>query len=53
MRGLFELIVTGYVIACAMELLGMSSVDAIPTSNIIQSPEEVWMKDMTQRGSLF
>ena len=48
----FELIVTGYVIACAMELLGMSSVDGVPTSNIIQSPEEVWMKDDSERKSI-
>ena len=48
----FELIVTGYIIACAMELFGMSSVDAIPTSNIIQSPEEVWMKDDSERKSI-
>lgn len=36
-----EFIVTGHVIlACAMELLGMSSVDVIPSPNIIQPPED-------------
>lgn len=48
----FELIVTGYVIVCAMELLGMSSIDAVPTSKIIASPEEVWMKDDSDRKSV-
>ena len=28
----FELVVTGHVIACAMQLLGMSSIDEIPSS---------------------
>lgn len=48
----FELIVTGHVIACVMELLGMSSVDAIPTSDIIPSPEDAWMKDDSERMSI-
>ena len=32
----FELVVTGHVIACAMQLLGMSSIDEIPLSTVIQ-----------------
>ena len=48
----FELIVTGHIIACAMEMLGMSSIDAIPSSSIIPSPEEAWMKDDTERKSI-
>ena len=48
----FELVVTGYVIACAMELLGMSSVDAVPSSSIIQSSDEAWMKDDSERKSI-
>ena len=48
----FDLIVTGHVIACAMQLLGMSSVDAVPSSNVIQSPEEAWMRDDIERKSI-
>ena len=47
-----ELVVTGHIIACAMELLGMSSIDAVPSSNIIQSADEVWMKDDEERKSI-
>ena len=47
-----ELMVTGHVIACTMEVLGMSSVDEIPSSTVIDSPEEVWMKDDTERKSI-
>lgn len=48
----FELTVTGYVIACAMELLGMSAVDEVPSSGFIKEPEEVWMKDDSERRSI-
>ena len=48
----FELIVTGHVIACAMQLLQMSSVDAVPSSNVIHSPEEAWMRDDIERKSI-
>ena len=47
-----ELMVTGHVIACTMEVLGMSSVAEIPSSTVIDSPEEVWMKDDTERKSI-
>ena len=47
----FELVVTGYVVASAMELLGMSSVDDVPSSTI-QSPEDAWMKDDSERKSI-
>ena len=30
----YELIVTGHVIACAMQLLGMSSINEIPSSSV-------------------
>lgn len=44
-----ELVVTGHVIACTMEVLGMSSVNDIPSSTVIDSPEDVWMMDDTER----
>ena len=47
----FKLVVTGYVVASAMELLGMSSVDDVPSSTI-QSPEDAWMKDDSERKSI-
>ena len=45
----FKLVVTGHIMACAMEVLGMSSIDAIPSSSIIPSPEEACMKDDSER----
>ena len=48
----FELVVTGHVIACAMQLLGMSSVNEIPSSSVIESPEGSWMKDDSERKSI-
>ena len=48
----FELTVTGYVITCAMELLGMSAVDEVPNSGFIKEPEEAWMKDDSERRSI-
>ena len=42
----------GHVIACAMQLLQMSSVDAVPSSNVIQSPEEAWMRADIERKSI-
>ena len=45
----FEVVLTGHVFAAAMELLGMSSIDDVPSSTIIQSPEDVWMKDDSER----
>ena len=47
-----ELVVTGHIIACTMEVLGMSSVNDIPSSTVIDSPEEVWMMDDTERKSI-
>ena len=47
-----ELVVTGHIIACAMQVLGMSAVNEIPTSTVIDSPEDVWMKDDTERKSI-
>lgn len=43
---------TGHVVVCAMELLKMSSVDDIPSSSIIQSHGEAWMKDDSERKSI-
>ena len=48
----FELVVTGHVVSCAMQLLGMSSIDEIPSSTVIQSPEDAWMKDDSERKSI-
>lgn len=48
----FELVVTGHVVACAMHLLGMSSIDEIPSSTVIQSPEDALMKDDSERKSI-
>lgn len=48
----FEVVVTGHIIASAMELLGMSSIDDVPSSTIIQSPEEVWIKDDSERKAV-
>lgn len=49
---ILELTVTGYVIACAMELLGMSAVDKVPSSGVIKEPEELWMKQDNERKSV-
>lgn len=48
----FELVVTGHIITCAMEILGMSSIDEVPSSGVIQSPEEVWLKDDSERKAI-
>lgn len=48
----FELVVTGHIITCAMEILGMSSIDDIPSSGVIQSPDEVWFKDDNEREAI-
>ena len=48
----FELTVTGHVIACAMELLDMSSIEGIPSSSVIPAPDEAWMKDDSERKSI-
>ena len=48
----FNLTVIGHIIACAMETLGMASVDAMPTSNVIQYPDEVWQKDNSERKAI-
>ena len=47
-----ELMVTGHIIACTMEVLGMSNIAEIPSSTVVDSPEEVWMKDDTERKSI-
>ena len=46
-----ELTVMGYITACAMELLGITAIDEIPTSGVIEKPEEAWMKDDRERLS--
>ena len=43
---------TGHVIACALQLVGMSSIDEIPSSTVIQSPEDALMKDDSERKSI-
>ena len=48
----FELVVTGHIITCAMEVLGMSSIDDVPSSGVIQSPEEVWFKNDSERKAI-
>ncbi len=48
----FELVTTGYIVACAMELLGMSAVDEIPSSGFIKEADEAWMKDDSERRSI-
>lgn len=35
-----------------MELLGMSAVDEVPSSAVIKSPEDAWMKDDSERKSI-
>ena len=46
----FELVVTGHIITSAMELLGMSSVDEVPSSQFIPSPEEAGMRVDSERN---
>ena len=41
-----ELVVTGYIVACAVEVLGMSVANDVP---VIDSPEDAWMQDDTER----
>ena len=48
----FEVVVVRHVIASAMELLGMSSIDDLPSFTITQSPEDVWMKDNSERKAI-
>ena len=48
-----ELVMTGYIVACAMEVLDMSAVNEVPSSAVIDSPEDAWMKDDTERKSIF
>ena len=48
----FELVVTGHIITCAMEILGMSSIDEVPVSGVIQCPEEAWFKDDNERKAI-
>ena len=48
----FELTVTGYIIACAVELLGMSAIDEKPSSGFVKEAEEAWMKDDSERRSI-
>ena len=50
MNDFFELVVTGHIIACAMQLLGMSAIDEVPSSAIILSPEDAWMKDDSEQS---
>ena len=47
-----ELVVTGYIVAGAMEVLGMSVVNDVPSSAVIDSPEDAWMQDDTERKSI-
>ena len=47
-----ELVVTGHVVACAMKILGMSAVNEIPSSAVIDTPEDVWMKDDMDRKAI-
>lgn len=37
-------VVTGHIVASAMDLLGMSSIDNVPSSIVIQFPGKVWMR---------
>jgi L1 cell adhesion molecule like protein len=48
----FELVVTGHIITSAMELLGMSSVDEVPSSQFVPSPEEAGMRVDSERKSI-
>ena len=47
-----ELVVTGYIVACAMEVLDMSALNEVPSSAVIDSPEDAWRKDDTERKSI-
>ena len=48
----FELVVVGHIITSTMEILGMSAVDEVPSSGVIQSPEEVWIKGDSERKAI-
>ena len=45
----FELVVVGHIITSTMEVLGMSAIDKVPSSGVIQSQEDVWMKSDSER----
>ena len=45
----FELVV---IITCAMEILAMSSIDEVPSSGVVQSPSEAWLKDDSERKAI-
>ena len=44
---IFETVVEGHVIACALQLLGMSGVNDLPTQTI--TSHEAWMMDDIER----
>ena len=48
----FELVVVGHIITSTMEILGMSTIDEVPSSGVIQSPEEIWMKGDSERKAI-
>ena len=47
-----ELVVTGHIIACAMNVLGMSAVNKTPFSTVIDSPEDAWIKGDVERKAI-
>ena len=44
----FELITTGQILAAALEVLGMNSLDE-PSKGIVQSPELMWTESDDER----
>ena len=42
----------GHTVACAIKVLGMSAVNEIPSSVVIDTPEDVWMKDDMDRKEI-
>ena len=45
----FEIIITGYILGAAMEVLGMKSLDDTPSDVLVQSPETAWMGSNLER----
>lgn len=48
----FKLIVTCYILVAAMKLLGMKSLDDVPSIPNVDSPCDLWMESTETRGAV-
>ncbi len=45
----FVLVINSHIITAAMEELGMTNVKDIPSHQLLQNPEEIWMESKERR----